>query len=198
MTTKLCGRYYIADWVIDGLDEIIDEEAQDNYEKYKNMEVFPSNKVPIIVNKKDKLSLDTIDWGYPRIDKKGLIINARSETIEDKQIFRNGIFNNRVVIPCSNYFEWNGKKEKVSISHKDDSLVFMAGIIDEFDNENKFVIITTKANDSVKEVHDRMPLILTKDEVGKWIFDNKAFEKMLDKTPQDLKTYQEIEQQTMF
>ena len=58
----------------------------------------------------------------------------------------------------------------------DDKPVYMAGVYNLIDNEERFVIITTEANESVRNVHDRMPLILEEHEIDMWIHDDKATE----------------------
>ena len=51
----------------------------------------------------------------------------------------------------------------------------MAGIYNDFKGENKFVILTTNANNSIADVHDRMPIILPKELAEEWILsDNFA------------------------
>ena len=54
----------------------------------------------------------------------------------------------------------------------------MAGFCDWFENERRFVILTTKANASMKKVHERMPLILEKEQIVDW-FQNEKMEKLL-------------------
>lgn len=56
---------------------------------------------------------------------------------------------------------------------KDEPVLYMAGFYNQFQGEERFIIITTQANASVKQVHDRMPLILEKNELEDWIYDDK-------------------------
>lgn len=56
----------------------------------------------------------------------------------------------------------------------------MAGIYNMFENERKFVILTTEANDSMAEIHNRMPLILKNDMIEDWIKDDKAVDFILN------------------
>ena len=60
------------------------------------------------------------------------------------------------------------------------------------------MILTTKANASMKPVHDRMPLILEEKEIAPWIFDDKKAEDLLHKTPCLLERRSDYEQLTMF
>ena len=74
----------------------------------------------------------------------------------------------------------------------------MAGCYRRFENEDRFVIITTQANDSVSRVHDRMPLILEKDELEAWLYDDHFLNFALNKTPAELEKRQEYEQLSLF
>lgn len=77
----------------------------------------------------------------------------------------------RCVVPCTGFYEWvqNGQKTKYRFNLSDDSILYMAGIYNEFNGENRFVILTTKANNSIIDVHDRMPVILNKLMLEDWI-----------------------------
>lgn len=76
--------------------------------------------------------------------------------------------------------------------------MWMAGCFREYQGELCFVILTTKANESVASVHERMPLILEKQEVEAWIRDDRAAAVLLEKTPCQLEREQEYEQISLF
>ena len=59
----------------------------------------------------------------------------------------------------------------------------MAGFYQKYDEAWHYTIITTKANESAKSVHDRMPLLLEKDELIPWIYNTKEAEHLLKKVP---------------
>lgn len=79
----------------------------------------------------------------------------------------------------------------VSIGH------FFPMIPNILNNEKRFVILTTKANASMEKTHDRMPLILEKEQLADW-FDDKKMEQLLQHTPVMLKREAEYEQQSLF
>ncbi len=74
----------------------------------------------------------------------------------------------------------------------------MAGIYDVFDNEECFTIVTTAANDSMMPTHDRMPLILEKNQVKDWILDDRRTWELLKQVPVQLEAYQEVQQISLF
>jgi len=74
----------------------------------------------------------------------------------------------------------------------------MAGFYNCFQGEERFIIITTQANASVRKVHDRMPLILEDGEPEAWIYDDGFLDFALHRVPAPLTRYQEFEQQSLF
>ena len=70
----------------------------------------------------------------------------------------------------------------------------MAGIWNHFENGDRFVILTTQANVSVAPIHERMPLILEKNELENWVYEDGYAEYVLRKTPVLLNREQEYEQ----
>ena len=62
----------------------------------------------------------------------------------------------------------------------------MAGLYDVRDGVSCFCILTTAANESMREVHDRMPLVLAKDQLDSWLNDSDAVPDILRMTPPKL------------
>ena len=76
-------------------------------------------------------------------------------------------------------------------------MLYMAGCCDWLENERRFVILTTTANNSMKKIHDRMPLILEREQITDW-FDNNKMPVLLRQTPTLLNRQTEYEQQSLF
>lgn len=164
----MCGRYYI---------EIDNEELQaifaavSNKKDIKTGEVFPTNIAPVLSPKGE---LTAMRWGFPKFDGKGDIINARSETANEKNLFRRPMMEGRCLIPASWYFEWEkrGKKKiKYSLAATDNRPVWMAGLsrVDHKTGEFLFVILTRPAWEDILFIHDRMPVILPKSCHDEWL-----------------------------
>src|SRR5699024_11914204 len=96
------------------------------------------------------------------------------------------------------FYEWNQRKEKNTFESKEGEILYLAGFFDIMENEERFVILTTEANASMKSVHDRMPLILRQDQIENWLRDEKAAEAMLCQTPEGMKRQADYEQMTLF
>ena len=160
--------------------------------------VFPSQKATVIMGREHHLEAERMLWGFPRFDGRGLLINARAETAAERRTFRESILHRRCVIPAKGFWEWNKSKEKFSFERLDAQVMFMAGCYDCFDGQERFVILTTEANPSVKPVHDRMPLILERNELEDWVTDDRAAEHFLHKMPVLLEREAEYEQMSLF
>lgn len=77
-------------------------------------------------------------------------------------------------------------------------ILYMAGFYNRFQDEDRFIILTTGANASVSPVHHRMPLILEEKELEEWVYDDAFLEFALHKIPPLLERRQEYEQQSLF
>ncbi len=106
------------------------------------------------------------------------IINARRETLEQKPSFKQIFKNQRCLVPADGFYEWvhSGKKVPYRFTLKNETLFAFAGIWDSWKQSdgkqiNSFAIITTDANKTVEPVHDRMPVILEKEDFNAWLND---------------------------
>ena len=94
-------------------------------------------------------------------------------------------------------FRSSGEKNTFQ-SPKQDATLFMAGCYQIYNGQNRFVILTTQANASVAPVHERMPLLLERQELEDWIMEDAAVEFILAKKPILLNRTAEYEQLKLF
>lgn len=194
----VCGRYYVDDETAREIERLVKEIG--NREKWKRLygDIHPTEEAPVLVSKEGKVKVAWQRWGFAGFQKKGVIINSRSETVMEKLMFRDSVMTRRAVIPCAGFYEWSREKERCAFFREDVPVLFLAGFYKTFEDQKHFVILTTEANSSVAPVHDRMPLILEQEEVAIWLKNESAFPKLLKKTPVALKRQQDYEQQTLF
>lgn len=166
----MCGRYYVEDDLMDEIRPLVQHEGKD-LRIQKSSDIFPSEKTTIIGGTRDELYAFDMKWGMPSVRKGQLLINARAETVMEKQSFSEAVQKYRCVIPASGFYEWTKEKQKVSFACDKKSAIYMAGCYKKTADVWTFVIITAAANENVLPFHDRMPLILTADEVRNWILD---------------------------
>ncbi|WP_024864852.1 SOS response-associated peptidase [Butyrivibrio sp. FCS014] len=137
------------------------------------------------------LTVRYMNWG---ILDKSLVINARAESVAEKPMFADSFAYRRCVMPAGAFYEWDSDRNKATFYDMEKDPVYLAGVYTLADNRDSFVVITTKANESMIKVHDRMPLMIPADSVKDWLYDDGVAKKMLlARMPQLLKE-QEYEQ----
>ena len=104
----------------------------------------------------------------PKLSK--LEINARSETINEKPLFKNLFKQNRCLIPANSWFEWNNENKPYLIKHKNNEIIAFAGLQRlEENKERSFVIITAEAERNLKTINKRTPLVINKENFLFWL-----------------------------
>lgn len=200
----MCGRYYIDDSTareIEKLVQHVNEKMQQAFtagHPLQAKDIHPSETAPIIAAKGQNLCLKWQKWGFPGFHGKQLIFNARTESVLEKKMFRECIKQRRAIVPATWFYEWNKNKEKNIFYPKGGSVLYMAGLYNRYQDEDRFVILTTKANHSMQPVHDRMPLVLGQDEVHKWLFEDTLVGTFLQKVPPLLERRTDYEQMSLF
>ena len=193
----MCARFFVDDEVMDTVSEITASQDAE-ISNLRHGDVRPSGQAPIITGKQDDLCADVMAWGFPRFDGKGLVINARSESAAEKTMFRDSILRRRCVIPAKHFYEWDASKNKITFWRTGEPVLYMAGIYDRFDGMERFTVLTTAANESVSRFHDRMPVILNRDELEPWIFEDSTFSRLMKKKMPVLEHWQDNEQISLF
>jgi len=106
------------------------------------------------------------------------LINARSETAREKPSFRAAFKRTRCVVPMTGFYEWRameGGKQPYFISRADDDAMLAAGLWEHWDGDERtrpletFTILTTRANEALSALHERMPCLLEREDVGAWL-----------------------------
>ncbi len=160
----MCGRYIYIDennqQMKLRLDQLKKFFSEDELKELSLHEVFPSQKTPVYIAQNNEFIPKIMSFGYKSHYKKGLIINARCETIKERPTFCDDFFNRRCIVIASSYFEWDKQKLKHEFK-KEDSLLYMAAI---YNQNDQMVILTRKAENNSAEIHERCPLILSYDQ----------------------------------
>lgn len=192
----MCGRYYVdeetvrdMERVVQGLDERIRAQACGDR--------YPSAPAGVIVGNHGRLVGECQVWGFPYGQKKGVVFNARSESVMDKPMFQECVRVSRCVIPAKGFYEWNRRKEKFTFTLPEESTLYLAGIYRQYPGERRFVILTTQADELMSPVHDRMPLILKREQLRDWILDGAQTPALLGQKPPRLQKKTEYEQQVL-
>ena len=161
----MCGRFYIDDHTIREIANVA-PEINDVFREGKRGDIYPSQSALVITGRTAHLSAEEMKWGFPQYQKKGLVINARAETVLERNMFRESVRRRRCIIPAGQYYEWDAQKNKVTFSGQDQPVLYLAGFFDRFQDGDHFVILTAADHASVSPVQDRGPLILAKEALG--------------------------------
>lgn len=175
----MCGRFSLKP---DESKEIWDivRALEEKHKAIKTGEIYPSNDVPVIYSPdSDDIDYDAMTWGFHGFKKGQLLINARSETVTEKKTFAKAFKGSRCVFPTTGFYEWDANKEKFLFTEQDSKAVYLAGFYKRFEDGNRSIILTTAANESMQQVHDRMPVILPKGLINQWILDEEFAESFI-------------------
>ena len=147
-----------------------------------NHNVAPTQAVYAVRERDGARSLDTLHWGLvpfwakdPKIGNR--MINARAETVAQKNAFRVPFARRRCIIPADGFYEWrrlegSKRKQPMFIRRPDGEPFAFAGLWEKWRDSNTLdpdgeplelhscTIITCEANDAMSAVHDRMPVVL--------------------------------------
>lgn len=145
--------------------------------------IAPTQQVPIVrVNRAGERELLQVRWGLvPRWAKDPSIgtrmINARAETLATKESFRLPFARHRCLVPASGFYEWRSTvsgKQPVHIGMRDGRPFGLAGLYErwlspEGDVLDTCTIVTTIACESLRPLHERMPVIVPDGDYGRWL-----------------------------
>lgn len=135
-------------------------------------DVKPSESAPVLVRSEEGLAAADMRWGFISPKGKGLLINARSETALQKPSFSESVLHRRCIIPAAGFYEWDKSKTQYSFFLPDRPVIFMAGCFRRYEDGDRFTILTTAANESMSQIHDRMPLILPERDIDDWLYED--------------------------
>lgn len=191
----MCGRYFTDPSVAEELyhtfrisgTEAVVPAAED---------IHPADTADVLVRTPEGIGLEKMKWGFPGFEKNQLIFNARAEGALEKRMFRDSVRNRRILVPSRGFYEWDGKKTKYTFERTDKKPLLMAGCWNQFGAGQRFVILTTEANESVRDVHHRMPLILEPEDARIWLMNDGQTEFLLQKVPGALEHKSDYEQMT--
>jgi len=157
----MCGRYHFGAHLKEKLKPYLREVE---YEQLSFGEIAPSQT--IVVRTRNVFEL--AKWGITHWQKKSLIINARLETVLTKQFFVSDYQKNRCVILADGFYEWDKEKNKYLV-HLNSEHFYLAGFYTTHDNIKQAVILTRQAPDAFQAIHNRVPVILNKEEAQAYL-----------------------------
>ena len=144
--------------------------------------ISPSQNCPVITQNKDRTrKIQSMRWGLvphwsKRLDKKLLLFNARSETIDTKPSFKYSFRHRHCLVPADGYYEWvtdHLGKAAHRITMKSEPTFAFAGLWDVWHDRSNtiysFTILTTQACPQLERIHHRMPVIIEPEHYSTWL-----------------------------
>lgn len=178
----MCGRYGFSEVQAEEILQIVKEvERKYGAGAWKSGEINPTDKAPIVISEDGRRIPKLYTWGYRTQDHP--IFNARSETAESLDIFKESIVSQRCIVPCTCFFERDKFKRKHRFTLPGNEFFYMAAIYTVWDGVLSFCILTTQANSSISSIHHRMPIVLPSDNVTPWLNDKDAAHEILHTVP---------------
>ena len=180
----MCGRYAISHTAGD-LQSLFDVVNPQDFAVEQRYNIAPTQLVPMVFrNREGERSAGNARWGLVPgwvknpSDWKASTFNARSEEVANKPTFRNAFKRGRVLIPASGFYEWKregGSKTPYHIRKRNGEPLAFAGLMDiwrDRESDDRLVsctILTTASAGPIEELHNRMPVMVAKEEFDTWL-----------------------------
>lgn len=184
----MCGRY-VLEGPVSRLTTYFDTRYTEEESHFKNSyNIAPTTWVPVVrINREGERVVLNHVWGlipHWAKDKFGSTKwnNARGETVHEKPSFRTAFGKFRCLIPASGYYEWqappegsSGRKQPFYIYPNETPYFAMAGVCDHWIDKTSgelvmsTAIITTEPCEKLKQDHDRMPVMISKEDWAVWL-----------------------------
>ena len=178
----MCGRYTITISADRAREDLGIIQMPEDYQPRWN--VAPTQPVAVVTNPVERAA-EWMRWGLipfwakdPAIGNN--LINARSETVSEKPAFKQAFLKRRCLILADGFYEWKkgagpgGRSQPYYFRRKDEKAFAFAGLWEfwrspEGNEVRSCTIITCAANELVKSVHERMPVMLSGESLWAWL-----------------------------
>lgn len=166
--------------------------------------IAPGQMITAVLKHQEKHRIGQLKWGlipsWAKPEQKLQFINAKSETLWDKPSFRKLISRKRCIVPADSFYEWklqHDQKQPMRILLSSRQMFSMAALYDSWiapdgNTIHTCSIITTRPNELVKDIHNRMPVILAPEQEAIWldrdIKSREALEPLLEPYPAERMT----------
>src|SRR6478735_8870503 len=175
----MCGRFVITSPPA-AIRQAFGYAEQPNFPPRFN--VAPTQPVPVVILEQGARHFRLMRWGlmpaWVKDPKKfTLLINARSETVQDKPAFKNAIRRRRCLIPADGYYEWHvsaDRKRPYFIYRADRRPFGFAGVAETWVGPNgeevdTVAIVTAPASPDLAVLHHRVPVTIAPDDFDRWL-----------------------------
>lgn len=132
--------------------------------------IAPSQQALVITGQGSQNEPIMAIWGLPpSFAKHSFLINARAETVTEKPTFRDAFHHRRCLVVASGWYEWSAPKTPWHIKHCDGGVMAFGGLLFGPPEKQRFVIITTRADTGLADIHHRAPLVMPVEGCEAWV-----------------------------
>ena len=171
----MCGRFELKT-KFEKLPKVLKQDYPAGLEtKYEPQHLIRPTDPIIVIKNQGKMKTTFMYWGFispwskdPFDKKRARPFNARSETIEEKKLFSGSWKHKRCLIPASGFFE-----KKFLIRKENYETFWLGGIWSKWTSTDgteieSCCVLTTKPNDLIKPLHNRMPVVVPNGHEQRW------------------------------
>ena len=162
----MCGRFTQTKSREDVLEVLGEIELPPLFHGRYN--IAPTQTVAIIRSSEPARANECI-WGFKNPKSTSVVINARSETLAERPMFKNLLVANRCLIPADGFYEWKGR-QPYYFQLPEKQLFAFAGLW----HNDRCVILTRAADSNMQGIHPRMPVIIESTDWKRWLADPSA------------------------
>jgi putative SOS response-associated peptidase YedK len=145
--------------------------------------VAPTDDAYVVVQRDDRRAITAYRWGLvphwaSDLRTGSRMFNARAETLTTSPAFRYAFDRRRCLVPVDSFYEWKREgaiRQPYRVVRADGRPLVLAGLWAGWhDPETEevrrtFTIVTTTPNDALRDLHDRMPVVITDDAWDRWL-----------------------------
>jgi putative SOS response-associated peptidase YedK len=175
----MCGRFYLTATSAEIKKMFRVDTMPERVPRYN---IAPAQGSPVVIATEEGRSIHMAQWGLVPSWSRDLslgtgMINAPAERLDQKPAYRAIFDAQRCLVPASGFYEWQtkgAKSQPYKIAPRNRALFAFAGLWERWAPEvgepvMTFTIITTQSNKLLREVHDRMPVIIAPGDYQRWL-----------------------------
>jgi len=173
----MCGRYTLAAAPPELLEAFDVPEL--TFEYFARFNVAPGQDAPVVAEDRRGRRIGLLQWGLVpswKDEPSGGFVNARSESVRRTRSFAEAFARRRCLVPADGFYEWRreGSLKTPYWLHPSQGLLSLGGIWERWsrpghDVLHTFAILTTEANEDVRPIHDRMPVVIAPGARDLWL-----------------------------
>ncbi|WP_018130190.1 SOS response-associated peptidase [Effusibacillus pohliae] len=176
----MCGRYTLTAEIDQVMTRFGVSTITADYQPRYN--IAPGQLIMAVIADSGKRRIGQLKWGlvpfWAKDEKLAFkMINARAETVHEKPAYKHAFQRKRCIIPADGFYEWKATpagKQPMRITLRSGEIFGMAGLFDTWEapdgrKVHTCTILTTKPNELMAEIHDRMPVILRPEDEEIWL-----------------------------